>query len=109
MYPESDLNGNATFLNDEEGPMKPENLTCPDCRGPMTSRQNKATGQRFWGCVRFPQCRGSRDTDGLSAAERVSSRDRDSDRVPGPGYVDDGLPSDRQRSRDSRSRWRDDA
>lgn len=30
--------------------MKPENVTCPECYGPMTSRANRSTGERFWGC-----------------------------------------------------------
>lgn len=41
-----------------------ENLKCPECDGPMTSRKNSTTGQRFWGCNRYPKCRGTRDTDG---------------------------------------------
>lgn len=36
----------------------------------MTARTNKATGQKFWGCVNFPACRGSRDTNGESREER---------------------------------------
>ncbi len=49
-------------------------LPCPDCGAPMVSRLNKKTQQRFWGCSTFPQCRGTRDTDGNSAAERNSER-----------------------------------
>ena len=50
---------------------KPE---CPECGGPMTSRANKSSGQRFWGCNDFPTCRGTRDTDGMSARERYEAR-----------------------------------
>lgn len=53
---------------------KPENVTCPECGGPMTSRVNKSSGQRFWGCNDFPRCRGTRDTDGRSASERAEAR-----------------------------------
>ena len=49
---------------------KPENVTCPDCGGPMLSRLNKVTEQRFWGCKDYPKCKGTRDTDGRSKAER---------------------------------------
>lgn len=49
---------------------KPENVTCPECGGPMTSRVNGKTGQRFWGCLGYPQCRGTLDTDGQSPEER---------------------------------------
>lgn len=66
-----------------------ENL-CPECGGPMVSRQNKSTGQRFWGCKDFPKCTGTRDTDGFSKADRDEIRT--------------GLPSDRARQNDRR-RW----
>ena len=49
---------------------KPENVKCPDCGGPMKSRQNKKTGQYFWGCIKFPECKGTRDTDGLSREDK---------------------------------------
>ena len=73
-----------------------EETRCPLCEGPMVSRANKATGQRFWGCKRFPVCKGTRNTDG----EARPSRDRMDD-------LDEGerLPSERQHDRD-RSRWR---
>lgn len=47
-----------------------EETRCPICGGPMVSRLNKATNQRFWGCKAYPQCKGTRDTDGRSKAER---------------------------------------
>ena len=53
---------------------KPENVTCPKCGGPMASRANRQTGQRFWGCRAFPECKGTRDTDGNSASERYEAR-----------------------------------
>ena len=49
---------------------KPENVRCPDCDGQMVSRANRSTGQRFWGCAKFPSCKGTRDTSGFSKAER---------------------------------------
>jgi ssDNA-binding Zn-finger/Zn-ribbon topoisomerase 1 len=61
----------------------PNNLTCPICGGPMVSRLTKqgqglwAAPQRFWGCAKFPNCRGTRDTDGLSRAERAREADED--------------------------------
>lgn len=36
---------------------------CPKCGGPTTLRINRALGIPFYGCVRFPDCRGSRDYD----------------------------------------------
>jgi ssDNA-binding Zn-finger/Zn-ribbon topoisomerase 1 len=45
-----------------------ENVKCPLCEGPMVSRANRATGQRFWGCKKYPDCRGTRNTDGEARA-----------------------------------------
>lgn len=71
----------------------PQNVDCPECGGPMTSRANKTTGQRFWGCNAYPRCRGTRDTDG-EAPQRYRNRDDD-----------DRAPSERAREND-RGRWR---
>lgn len=35
----------------------------------MVSRKNSQTGQRFWGCEDFPECRGTRNTDGEAPEE----------------------------------------
>ncbi len=70
-----------------------ENLKCPECGGPMVSRANNKTGQRFWGCRAFPDCTGTRDTDGESNADY--RRDEDVSE----------LPSSRRREND-RGRWR---
>lgn len=43
----------------------------------MASRQNKTSGQRFWGCKDFPNCKGTRDTDGNSADDRRRERIKD--------------------------------
>ena len=54
-----------------------ENL-CPECGGPMISRMNGKTGQRFWGCKKFPDCRGTRNTDGEATQEREDRLPSDS-------------------------------
>lgn len=41
----------------------------------MVSRMNSKSGQRFWGCARFPDCRGTRNTDSESKAYRGKSDD----------------------------------
>lgn len=46
--------------------MTPNHTPCPDCGGAMLRRTNRASGQKFWGCARFPECRGTRDTDGVA-------------------------------------------
>ncbi len=48
--------------------MKPENVKCPDCQGPMESRMS--VHGAFWGCKSYPKCRGTRDADGRSKADR---------------------------------------
>lgn len=73
-----------------------EETKCPICDGPMQSRMNKTTEQRFWGCKRYPVCMGTRNTDG--EARNSSYREE----FEGDG--DHGLPSDRQRGNDRR-RW----
>lgn len=30
------------------------------CDAPMSVRANKQTGSKFWGCTRYPECRGTR-------------------------------------------------
>lgn len=76
--------------------MKPENVTCPDCGGPMVSRSS-AHG-RFWGCKEYPRCTGTRNSMG-DARTRFES-DTDNRRA------DDELPSRRWAGRDRR-RWED--
>lgn len=33
---------------------------CPKCGGEMIKRANRKTGDSFWGCAKFPKCRGTR-------------------------------------------------
>ena len=35
--------------------------SCPLCGGPLVLRRNRRDGSPFWGCRRFPSCRGTRD------------------------------------------------
>ena len=74
-----------------------EETLCPICDGPMQSRANQSTGQRFWGCKRFPVCKGTRNTDG--EARSTGYREE----LDGEG--DHGAPSERQHDND-RGRWR---
>lgn len=34
--------------------------SCPKCSSPMQLRTSGKTGQRFWGCGRYPECRTTR-------------------------------------------------
>lgn len=38
----------------------PENPGCPKCGGAMANRANRRTGEIFWGCTSYPQCKGTR-------------------------------------------------
>lgn len=51
---------------------KYEETLCPDCSGQMISRQGPHG--IFWGCKRFPECRGTRDSLGRSKAERAAEK-----------------------------------
>lgn len=68
--------------------MKPENVSCPLCDGPMVSRTS--THGVFWGCRAYPKCKGTRNADG-------ESRQRGNDE-------EGRMPSDRLRDNDRR-RW----
>lgn len=45
-----------------------EETLCPDCGGKMVSRTGKYGV--FWGCVKFPECKGTRDNQGRSKVDR---------------------------------------
>lgn len=68
--------------------MKPQNLACPDCGGPMVPRSS-AHG-KFWGCSNYPNCRGTRNVMGEAKTRRETEADT--------------LPSQRWAGRDRR-RW----
>jgi hypothetical protein len=34
---------------------------CPRCRAPMIERRRRDGGGRFWGCAKYPRCRGLRN------------------------------------------------
>lgn len=65
--------------------------TCPECDSAMVLRENRETGDQFWGCSQYPDCRGTRRLDDDSPARQA--------RV-------DEMPSDRQR-RSDKHRWRE--
>lgn len=51
---------------------KPENVKCPECDGEMVPR--KSIHGTFWGCKKYPKCKGTRDSMGMSKAERNAER-----------------------------------
>jgi ATP-dependent DNA helicase RecQ len=77
--------------------MTPETTArCPECDSPMvqrTARRGRNKGEQFWGCSRYPNCRGTRDL----AEPQGSPGSEQSQQAPGPGSparppVDLGLP-----------------
>lgn len=38
-----------------------EIVACPKCSYPMTKRKTKADGREFLGCLRYPECKGTRN------------------------------------------------
>ena len=52
-----------------------EETLCPECNGKMVSR--KGQYGMFWGCAAFPQCKGTRDNQGRSKADRARERNND--------------------------------
>lgn len=62
-----------------ETPQDPtEEYLCPDCNSPMKVRTNRQNGNKFYGCTKYPDCRGTRDENGLSRADREERKYKDS-------------------------------
>lgn len=53
---------------------EPEEYKCPDCGSAMKERTNRQNGNKFYGCVKYPNCLGTRDENGLSKAEREEKK-----------------------------------
>lgn len=51
-----------------------QNVKCPNCNGPMAPRTNKNDGTKFWGCKSYPRCNGTRDSMGMSKADKERER-----------------------------------
>lgn len=46
---------------------------CPECGNSMVSRKGKFG--IFWGCIMYPDCKGIRDSEGLSKADKAKEAD----------------------------------
>jgi ssDNA-binding Zn-finger/Zn-ribbon topoisomerase 1 len=46
---------------------------CPTCGATMVARRRRSDGEPFWGCSRFPQCRGIREVVGGMPASGQAS------------------------------------
>ena len=87
--------------------------TCPKCGAPMrlrTSGRGENAGGQFWGCSRYPQCKGT--TDASSSSEAVAERRADPPSAVSGTGVETGRPTrwtDRGALRGTNratSRWR---
>ena len=53
---------------------------CPKCNGEMvlrTARRGKNAGNQFWGCLKYPQCKGTLDFSGTDSVQKISSHPQD--------------------------------
>lgn len=67
----------VTFRKESSKPITDspvQELKCPICQAKMISRTNRQSGNKFWGCSKFPQCKGTRDEMGLSREEREMNK-----------------------------------
>lgn len=51
-----------TVNTPESEPAPSLNPTCPKCGADMVKRLNRQTRDQFWGCAKYPACRGTRTT-----------------------------------------------
>lgn len=51
-----------------------EEVHCPDCNGAMVARTNRQSGEKFWGCKKYPDCKGTRDNMGRSKADKEAEK-----------------------------------
>lgn len=54
-----------------------EETLCPECNKRMISRKNHKDGTRFWGCPDYPRCKGVRDSEGRSKADREREKEEE--------------------------------
>lgn len=67
-----------------------ENL-CPDCGSKMLSRKNRQSGESFWGCTKYPECKGTRDNMGRSKAERLKEKEKENYDKYNPSEGEEGF------------------
>ncbi len=55
---------------------EPAAFACPRCGSRMLARTNRATGDPFLGCSRFPDCRGTRPIVAANSPTNATNRPR---------------------------------
>ena len=64
-----------------------EDVKCPECNGEMISRTGKFGV--FWGCRLYPYCKGTRDSEGRSKADREREKQLKDPHYDGSDLVDE--------------------
>lgn len=73
-------------LHSTSGLTNESDLSCPDCGGEMILRTNRTNGDKFYGCKKYPNCRGTRDENGLSKADKDEAKYRKTEIDQQDGY-----------------------
>ncbi len=60
-------------------------MKCPKCSSDMAVKANRSTGVKFWSCIRFPLCKGSKPVH----TEPESSLQDSFDKLPESGSIPD--------------------
>lgn len=66
--------------------MSLEETLCPECNSKMISRSGKYGV--FWGCSKFPECKGTRDSQGRSKADREEWKRKNKPEYDGSDIVE---------------------
>jgi len=74
----------------ERGPEKPgEAPACTRCGGSMVRRERRADGHPFWGCTKFPECKGIVNFDALDLEAERRRQSPDEPEFGGQGGYED--------------------
>jgi hypothetical protein len=57
---------------EDKKPIKVKIFNCPKCSSKMVKRTARRTNKDFYGCSKFPKCRGTRELDGSVREKRES-------------------------------------
>jgi len=57
--------------------MQEDQILCPKCNSPMvrrTARKGPNAGGQFWGCIRYPRCKGTRNISSATSSREAGSK-----------------------------------
>ena len=67
-------------------------LKCPLCKGDMVIRTARATGDLFYGCKKYPDCRGTRNEDGTPTSKKPFVKVQEQSEFKVNDFADDEAP-----------------